>query len=230
MTSANPKNARNSTNQSEFKAKSCHPSLARENTRLRLSSNAGKYAAVSKLGKGHEASHVWVWFVQQNDLLSRNNQELIVLVNINQQSDYIQYHNSLSISFLLAPSAPPANVSVNVTSFDTIIITWDEVPEKEQNGIVRIYKLYVKTENNVIEHDAVIDAHVTTLEVSNLADNTYYCAHLLAYTVAEGPLSACVNITTLKRGKNLGSCLNTTKKLSSQVKHSSQNQYNKVYC
>lgn len=73
---------------------------------------------------------------------------------------------------------------------------------KERNGIVRIYKLYVKSGDKVIEYEAVIDAKVTTMEVSNLVDNTPYCVQLLAYTVADGLLSTCVNITTLKRGED----------------------------
>lgn len=63
---------------------------------------------------------------------------------------------------------------------------------------MRKYKIYVKNADQVLVHMSVIDANVTTLEVSNLAYNTSYCVQLLAYTVAEGSLSACVNVTTIE--------------------------------
>ncbi|XP_078354170.1 uncharacterized protein LOC144638790 isoform X2 [Oculina patagonica] len=121
-----------------------------------------------------------------------------------------------------APSAPPANISVTATAVDTIFITWEEVPEQERNGIVRGYKVYVKNADQIIEHESVVDAHVTTLEVSNLVHNTYYCVQLLAYTVADGALSACVNVTTLKKecydalGMESGSILDAQITASSQ--------------
>ncbi|XP_078354417.1 pancreatic secretory granule membrane major glycoprotein GP2-like [Oculina patagonica] len=97
-----------------------------------------------------------------------------------------------------APSSPPANISVTATAVDTIFITWGEVPEQERNGIVRGYKVYVKNAEQVVEHESVVNANVTSLEVSNLVHNTYYCVQLLAYTVADGALSSCVNVTTMK--------------------------------
>ncbi|KAL9951655.1 hypothetical protein ACROYT_G044364 [Oculina patagonica] len=121
-----------------------------------------------------------------------------------------------------APSAPPANISVTATAVDTIFITWEEVPEQERNGIVREYKVYVKNVDQIIEHESVVNAHVTTLEVSNLVHNTYYCVQLLAYTVADGALSVCVNVTTLKKecydalGMESGSILDAQITASSQ--------------
>ncbi|KAJ7373021.1 hypothetical protein OS493_015493 [Desmophyllum pertusum] len=98
-----------------------------------------------------------------------------------------------------APSLPPANISVTATAANTIFISWEEVSEQERNGIVQLYKVYVTNGDQVVEHESIIDADVTSLEVSNLADNSFYCVQLLAYTVADGPLSACVNVTTLKK-------------------------------
>lgn len=99
------------------------------------------------------------------------------------------------------PSAPPANISATATAVDTIFITWEQVPEQDQNGIVRKYKVYVKNADQEVEHMLVLDANVTSLQVSNLAHSTFYCVQLLAFTVADGALSACVNITTLITGK-----------------------------
>ncbi|KAL9951704.1 hypothetical protein ACROYT_G044426 [Oculina patagonica] len=115
----------------------------------------------------------------------------------------VSWHNRISMRVELygcqVPSAPPANISVTATAVDTIFITWEEVPEQERNGIVRGYKVYVKNAEQFVEHESVVDANVTTLEVSNLVHNSYYCVQLLAYTVADGALSACVNVTTLKK-------------------------------
>lgn len=103
------------------------------------------------------------------------------------------------MSFFLAPSAPPANILVTTTAFDTIFISWGEVPKQERNGIVRKYKVHVTNSDRVMEHKSSVDARVTSLEVSKLVHNTYYCVQLLAYTVTDGPLSACVNVTTLEK-------------------------------
>ena len=74
---------------------------------------------------------------------------------------------------------------------------------QERNGIVRKYRVYVKTADQILEHTSTVDAQVTSLIVSNLVHNTSYCAQLMAHTVADGPLSACVDVKTLEKGKIL---------------------------
>ena len=73
---------------------------------------------------------------------------------------------------------------------------------KERNGRVRKYKVFVTNSDQISEHTSTVDAQVTSLIVSNLVHNTYYCVQLMAYTVADGPLSACVNVTTVLKGKS----------------------------
>ena len=107
------------------------------------------------------------------------------------------------MSFLLAPSAPPANILATSTTFDTIFITWGEVPMRDRNGIVRKYRVYVTNSDQILQHMSTVDAHVTSLIVSSLVHNTDYCVQLMAYTVADGPLSACVDVITLEKGKTL---------------------------
>ena len=72
---------------------------------------------------------------------------------------------------------------------------------QEQNGVVRKYKVHVTNSGQTLEHMSTVDADVASLIVSNLVHNTYYCVQLTAFTVADGPLSACVNVTTLEKGK-----------------------------
>ena len=74
---------------------------------------------------------------------------------------------------------------------------------QERNGIVRKYTIYVKNSDQILEHTSTVDADVTSSIVSNLVPYTYYCAQLMAYTVADGPLSACVDVITLEKGKIL---------------------------
>ena len=107
------------------------------------------------------------------------------------------------MSFLLAPSAPPANILAISASFDTIFITWGEVPLQERNGIVRKYRVYVKNSDQILEHTSTVNTPVTSLIVSNLVHNASYCVQLMAHTVADGPLSACVDVKTLEKGKIL---------------------------
>lgn len=115
------------------------------------------------------------------------------------------------MSFLLAPSAPPANILATSTTFDTIFITWAEVPLQERNGIVRKYRVYVKNSDQILEHTSTVDSRLRSLVVLNLVRNTFYCVQLMAHTVADGPLSACVGVVTLEKGTflvDLGLALN----------------------
>ena len=82
---------------------------------------------------------------------------------------------------------------------------------QDRNGIVRKYRVYVKNSDQILGHSSTVEAHVTSLIVSNLVHNTLYCAQLMACTVADGPLSACVDVKTLEKGKTLVdfSCQNT---------------------
>lgn len=73
---------------------------------------------------------------------------------------------------------------------------------EERNGRVRKYKVFVINSDQISEHTSTVDAQVTSLIVSNLVHNTYYCVQLMAYTVADGILSACVNVTTVLKGKS----------------------------
>ena len=99
---------------------------------------------------------------------------------------------------------PPANISVTATSADTIFITWGEVPEQARHGIIRNYGIIVKY-GDLLVQKTFVNASVMQTEMANLAENSYYCVQLLAYTVKEGLLSECVNVTTLIKGKESGS-------------------------
>ena len=74
---------------------------------------------------------------------------------------------------------------------------------QERNGIVRKYRVYVKNSDQIFEHTTTVDTAATSLIVSNLVHNTSYCVQLMAHTVADGPLSACVEVITMEKGKIL---------------------------
>ena len=74
---------------------------------------------------------------------------------------------------------------------------------QDRNGIVRKYRVYVTNSDQILEHTLTVDAHVTSLMVSNLVHDTYYCVQLMAHTVADGPLSPCLDVVTLEKGKFL---------------------------
>jgi len=49
--------------------------------------------------------------------------------------------NGFHVLTFLVPSAPPDNVQVLVSSSTAILVTWEPIPEIDQNGIITLHEV-----------------------------------------------------------------------------------------
>ena len=53
--------------------------------------------------------------------------------------------NLFHIYYIIAPSAPPRNVDVQVINSTSIEVSWSPPPDNDQNGIIIGYQLWVNS-------------------------------------------------------------------------------------
>lgn len=112
-------------------------------------------------------------------------------------------------SVATAPASPPGNVTTIVLSSISILVTWEEIPVFDQNGIIIAYEvLYepLETFGGEIETEAVNTTN-TFITLSALQEFVGYNISVRAYTNAgPGPYSDIVTDITPEDGKNLFYC------------------------
>jgi len=95
------------------------------------------------------------------------------------------------------PDDPPQNVRGQNSSTTSILITWDEVPADQRNGIITGYTItyHSQTENH---NDTVqVNGSVRQTELTNLKEFVNYDITMLASTVnGDGPASAPIVVRT----------------------------------
>ena len=88
---------------------------------------------------------------------------------------------------LVAPSAPPVNVTtVEVTAF-SLLLRWDPPPFEHQNGILRQYHVNITEQDT--GRDFQIRSTTTELRVSFLHPHYSYSLTVTAFTTTIGPSS-----------------------------------------
>jgi len=105
----------------------------------------------------------------------------------------------------VVPNAPPDNVRVLTSSSTAIMVTWDPVPEIDQNGIITQYEV----EFNQSTFNEISTSNLTTtngsqlmVELEGLEEYVEYSVRVRAYTsVGPGPFSVAMVIRTLEGGK-----------------------------
>lgn len=103
----------------------------------------------------------------------------------------------------LAPSAPPVNVTAYNLSSTSVMVTWFPVPDDMLNGILQSYRVVYRKASSVNSAQLEMEVANTSLSViiSSLKKFTVYSVWVKAVTVAEGPSSAVVNVSTDEDGK-----------------------------
>ena len=97
------------------------------------------------------------------------------------------------------PSAPPTNLTVNVTSSQSAFIAWDLVPLDQQNGIIVSYTVSLTLKSS--GRPQLIETTETSLRVASLLPYETYLIGVRAATIAgEGPYTNLVSITTPEDG------------------------------
>ena len=101
------------------------------------------------------------------------------------------------------PATSPQNVQTNAVSSTEIMVTWDEIPGLDQNGIIINYEVQIEP------LDFSADIFVNPLSTMNLSilftsleEHVSYSISVSAYTsVGPGPYSDPVTERTLEDGK-----------------------------
>ena len=94
-------------------------------------------------------------------------------------------HNRL---FLVpAPTLPPLNVTVDVVDATSVIVSWEDPPEENQNGLIESYTVRVLGVDS--EEDFTVSADSMEITVGDLHPFYSYKFTVAAVTVAQGPFS-----------------------------------------
>ena len=100
------------------------------------------------------------------------------------------------------PAAPPQNVQTTAISSTEIMVTWDEIPGLDQNGIIIEYE--VEIEPLDFPADLSLDLLTTTslsIVITGLQEYVFYNISVRAYTsVGPGPYSDPVTERTFEDG------------------------------
>lgn len=109
-------------------------------------------------------------------------------------------------ALLPGPPSPPDNVEVIVISSTSIMVTWDEVPSIDQNGLIIEYEVQnipQETFGGVIGVE-MLNATDLFYVLDDLEEFTNYTVSVRAYTiVGPGPYSDPITNQTFQDGKLL---------------------------
>ena len=112
--------------------------------------------------------------------------------------------NIISITFI-EPAEAPQNVEVFAVSSTMIVVTWEEVPPTDQNGIITQYEVRINqsTFDEVSLSDFVFTNGSTMMvEWDNLEEFVEYSIRVRALTsVGPGPFSIAESNRTLEDGE-----------------------------
>ena len=115
-----------------------------------------------------------------------------------------------SLHYPLVPSSPPNNVAAQLSSSSptsSILVSWEEVPPIEQNGVIVTYELlYEPLTTFGIEDRPTrlnVPASMRATTISGLHEYVEYNFSLRAFTsVGPGPYSTPITVTTGEAGKS----------------------------
>ena len=110
-----------------------------------------------------------------------------------------------TFSISLVPNAPPENVQALTRSPTSILVTWEQVPEIDHNGIITLYEV----EFNQNTFNEISTSNLTTtngsqlmVELEGLEEYVEYSVRVRAYTsVGPGPFSVAMVSRTLEDGE-----------------------------
>ena len=126
---------------------------------------------------------------------------------INTSTGFVEYYCYLSItdiSSFAAPSGYPQNVVPTTISSTEILVSWDEVPEIDQNGVIILYDVQYEplmTFGGELM-TMTMNTSNTSIVLGGLQEYVEYNVSVRAYTsVGPGPFSPGVDNQTFEDGK-----------------------------
>ena len=97
-----------------------------------------------------------------------------------------------------APSSSPTNLDVRQVTSTSFVLSWSAPPPQEQNGLIRHYRVRCIYQDEDLE--TLTDSSTERL-ISNLHPYYNYTCSVAAVTIAQGPYSSTVLVTTLEDGE-----------------------------
>ena len=127
---------------------------------------------------------------------------MISEVITNVQVDYTILFSFFSFSIKRAvPSAPPVIDQAKTEAEDahTIRVTWEEIAEKDQNGIIIVYTVAYKVEGQPTQLS--LNTTDKNTVIKGLKPYTSYCIRVRGYTkIGPSDWSPCTTVKTLRSG------------------------------
>ena len=110
---------------------------------------------------------------------------------------HIRYNITQLLTSISEPFGPPQNVQGQVRSSTSILVTWDEVPAEQQNGIITGYTITYKSQTENENGSVQVNGSVRQTELTNLKEFVKYNITVFASTVkGDGPDSAPIVVRT----------------------------------
>ena len=112
---------------------------------------------------------------------------------------HIRYyiHVTQLLTSLSEPDGAPQNVQGQNSSSTSILVTWDEVPADQQNGIITGYTITYKSQTENDNGGVQVNGSVRQTELINLKEYADYNITVFASTVkGDGPASVPIVVRT----------------------------------
>ena len=101
------------------------------------------------------------------------------------------------MGFLAAPKEAPQNVSAVTETFDSINVTWRQVPEEKRDGKIILYQVRVFSDSSYKFHNTSDRA----IKIHGLEMFKMYSVQVRAFTrIGPGPLSDSTELKTKEEG------------------------------
>lgn len=101
----------------------------------------------------------------------------------------------------IAPSSPPSDISYAQVTSTGFVLSWRTPPPEDHNGLIRHYIVRcTELESGAMFRQMTINSSTERLVDSLHPHYSYHCA-VAAVTIAEGPFSSNVTVTTAQDGK-----------------------------
>ena len=98
---------------------------------------------------------------------------------------------------MVEPDGAPHNVRGQNSSSTSILVTWDEVPAAQQNGIITGYTFIYKSQTENDNDNVQVNGSVRQTELTYLKENVNYNITVFASTVkGDGPSTVPIVVRT----------------------------------
>ena len=100
---------------------------------------------------------------------------------------------------IIAPSEAPGSLSVVYITSTTVTLTWDPPPLDSHNGVIREYTVRLTGSDDQFFYNATKNS----ITIPDLLPYTDYEISVSAYTVANGPFSSYLSVTSDEAGTGI---------------------------